>query len=127
MDYEGAYKKLNAKYMELITKPKDERGREGLYINALFIALEVLEEKIKCMHGTTYAKLRGLELCDRDRPCRPIQPDELKRRALGWEYKDYYCPRCMAFLVPEPGGNSKTGMERCRQCGQLIDWDNKEE
>lgn len=47
------------------------------------------------------------------------------RCEIGNEYHDFYCPNCGGFLAYEPSGmrfKEENRIERCHQCGQLIQW-----
>ena len=50
----------------------------------------------------------------------PVKPVKSKtaRYGMGWDYHDWECPTCGAFLAPEPTTN---GDHHCK-CGQAIDW-----
>ena len=51
----------------------------------------------------------------------PVKPVKSKtaRYGMGWDYHDWECPTCGAFLAPEPTTN---GEHHC-ECGQAIDWE----
>ena len=47
----------------------------------------------------------------------PIK-DETPRYGMGYEYYDWLCPNCKAFLALEPAIAKIP--KRCRYCGQLL-------
>jgi hypothetical protein len=54
------------------------------------------------------------------------KPMRIERSAMGWEYKDYYCP-CGKFIGAEPHIKSileKGGIpvKYCDDCGQRLDF-----
>lgn len=56
----------------------------------------------------------------------PKKPMRIERSAMGWEYKDYYCP-CGRFIGPEPHIKSilekgEVPVKYCDDCGQKLDW-----
>ena len=49
----------------------------------------------------------------------------IPRSGMGYDYYDFFCPRCEGFLEPEPKGMEmiKEGyLTRCPYCGQLLEW-----
>ena len=55
----------------------------------------------------------------KDIPLEPIQPKELHRVGMGYDYDDWGCPNCECWLAGEP--NIDGIPKRCPNCGQLLD------
>lgn len=60
----------------------------------------------------------------------PKKPMRIERNAMGWEYRDYYCP-CGKFIGAEPHIKSilekgEIPVKYCDDCGQKLDWSDKD-
>lgn len=60
----------------------------------------------------------------------PKKPMRIERNAMGWEYRDYYCP-CGKFIGAEPHIKSilekgEIPVKYCDDCGQRLDWSDKD-
>lgn len=58
------------------------------------------------------------------------KPMRIERSAMGWEYRDYYCP-CGKFIGAEPHIKSilekgEIPVKYCDDCGQELDWSDKD-
>lgn len=72
------------------------------FANALAVAMQALEKQI------------------------PKRPMRIERNAMGWEYRDYYCP-CGKFIGAEPHIKSilekgEIPVKYCDNCGQRLDF-----
>ena len=76
---------------------------ESKLIEALDMAIKVLERNIEK---------------------EPVQTHV--RWGMGYDYHDYYCPSCDAFLASEPIGlrfKQRGERTRCKNCFQMIKWE----
>ena len=67
--------------------------------------------------GEAEALQMAMDALNKQIPVMPVK-SKTARYGMGWDYHDWECPTCGAFLAPEPTTN---GDHHCK-CGQAIDW-----
>ncbi len=75
---------------------------------------EVLEDSNLC--------LEELSIKDTFKEVREIISRFIPKKPNGNHYQSMTCPTCGARIRSGQGSSSRVRDDRCRKCGQLIDW-----
>ena len=92
--------------------------RIKIYPELLLEYLDLYEEALK----DNNLCLEGLSFEDSFNELKEIVSRFIAKSPVGNHYSTYRCPTCKTRIRSGMGSSSHTRDDRCRKCGQLIDW-----